>query len=39
MRDWLHVRDHAVAVEMVLKDATPGSIYNIGGNNEWKILI
>jgi len=36
VRDWLHVRDHAVAVETVLKDAAPGSVYNIGGNNEWQ---
>ncbi len=35
VRDWLHVRDHAIAVETVLKSATPGSVYNIGGNNEW----
>ncbi|MFA7404839.1 MAG: dTDP-glucose 4,6-dehydratase [Pelobacteraceae bacterium] len=36
IRDWLHVRDHAMAIETVLKNANPGSIYNIGGNNEWK---
>jgi len=36
VRDWLHVRDHATAVEVVLKTAPPGSVYNIGGNNEWK---
>lgn len=36
VRDWLHVRDHAVAVETVLKNGSPGSVYNIGGNNEWK---
>ncbi|MDD2308274.1 MAG: dTDP-glucose 4,6-dehydratase [Desulfuromonadaceae bacterium] len=36
IRDWLHVRDHAVAIETVLKKATSGSVYNIGGNNEWK---
>lgn len=36
VRDWLHVRDHAAAVETVLKQAAPGSVYNIGGNNEWK---
>lgn len=35
VRDWLHVRDHAAAVERVLKGAAPGSVYNIGGNNEW----
>jgi dTDP-glucose 4,6-dehydratase len=36
VRDWLHVRDHALAIEVVLKSAAPGSIYNIGGHNEWK---
>jgi len=36
VRDWLHVRDHASAIEVVLKTARPGSVYNIGGNNEWK---
>ena len=36
VRDWLHVCDHAVAIEVVLKTAAPGSVYNIGGNNEWK---
>ena len=36
VRDWLHVRDHAAAVETVLKQAVPGSVYNVGGNNEWR---
>ena len=36
IRDWLHVRDHSVAIEMVLKGGKPGEVYNIGGNNEWK---
>jgi dTDP-glucose 4,6-dehydratase len=36
VRDWLHVKDHAAAVEVILKTALPGSVYNIGGNNEWK---
>jgi len=36
VRDWLHVKDHAIAVETVLKKGLPGQIYNIGGNNEWK---
>ncbi|ABK99706.1 dTDP-glucose 4,6-dehydratase [Pelobacter propionicus] len=35
VRDWLHVSDHARAVEVVLKGAEPGAVYNIGGNNEW----
>jgi dTDP-glucose 4,6-dehydratase len=36
VRDWLHVKDHSRAVETVLKKGKPGSVYNIGGNNEWK---
>ncbi|HEY5974010.1 MAG TPA: GDP-mannose 4,6-dehydratase, partial [Geobacteraceae bacterium] len=36
VRDWLHVHDHAVAVETVLKRGAPGGVYNIGGNNEWQ---
>ncbi len=36
VRDWLHVRDHAVAVETVLMNGVPGGVYNIGGNNEWQ---
>lgn len=36
VRDWLHVQDHAAAIETVLKNARPGSVYNIGGNNEWQ---
>lgn len=34
IRDWLYVKDHNSAVEMVLRNAEPGEIYNIGGNNE-----
>jgi dTDP-glucose 4,6-dehydratase len=36
VRDWLHVKDHSVAIERVLKAGTLGGVYNIGGNNEWK---
>ena len=36
VRDWLHVKDHAIAVETILKKGLPGQIYNVGGNNEWK---
>jgi len=34
IRDWLHARDHAAAIETVLKKGAPGEVYNIGGNNE-----
>jgi len=35
VRDWLHVKDHASAIETVLRKGHPGGVYNIGGNNEW----
>jgi len=35
VRDWLHVKDHSVGIETVLKRGRPGEVYNIGGNNEW----
>jgi dTDP-glucose 4,6-dehydratase len=36
VRDWLHVKDHSRAVEIVLKRGVPGGVYNVGGNNEWR---
>jgi dTDP-glucose 4,6-dehydratase len=36
VRDWLHVKDHSAAIERVLKVGTPGEIFNVGGNNEWR---
>ncbi len=34
VRDWLHVEDHADALETVLMHAEPGDSFNIGGNCE-----
>jgi dTDP-glucose 4,6-dehydratase len=34
VRDWLHVRDHCMAVWMIMKHGTVGETYNIGGNGE-----
>jgi dTDP-glucose 4,6-dehydratase len=34
VRDWLHARDHAAGVELLLRAGTPGEAYNIGGSNE-----
>lgn len=36
IRDWLHVKDHCRAIDMVLHHGMPGEVYNIGGNNEKK---
>jgi dTDP-glucose 4,6-dehydratase len=35
-RDWLFVKDHAVAIDLVFHQGKSGSTYNIGGFNEWK---
>ncbi|MEI6211671.1 MAG: dTDP-glucose 4,6-dehydratase [bacterium] len=34
IRDWLHVEDHARALERVVTRGVPGRTYNVGGNNE-----
>ncbi len=36
VRDWLFVEDHANAIDVLFHKASPGSTYNIGGNNEWR---
>ncbi len=35
-RDWLFVKDHAVAIDLVFHEGKNGDTYNIGGFNEWK---
>ena len=34
VRDWLHVADHARALQTVFEAGTPGETYCIGGHNE-----
>jgi dTDP-glucose 4,6-dehydratase len=34
VRDWLHVEDHAAALQLVLERGAPGRSYNVGGNAE-----
>jgi dTDP-glucose 4,6-dehydratase len=38
IRDWLHVEDHAKAIEVIFFKGQEGETYNIGGGNEWKNL-
>ena len=38
IRDWLYVEDHCDAIWQVFTKAERGSIYNIGGNNEYSNL-
>ena len=35
-RDWLFVKDHATAIDLVFHESTDGETYNIGGFNEWQ---
>ena len=35
-RDWLWVKDHASAIDIIFHKGIIGETYNIGGNNEWK---
>ena len=34
VRDWIHVRDHNKAVELIMHKGKIGQVYNIGGNCE-----
>lgn len=34
VRDWLYVKDHCKAIDMILEKGRVGEVYNIGGHNE-----
>ncbi|MGG3738369.1 dTDP-glucose 4,6-dehydratase [Aeribacillus pallidus] len=34
IRDWLHVKDHCAAIDLVIHKGKSGEVYNIGGHNE-----
>ena len=34
VRDWIHVTDHCVAVDLIIHKGTSGEIYNVGANVE-----
>src|SRR5712664_1415837 len=34
VRDWLHVDDHAAALDLIAARGRPGEKYNVGGRNE-----
>ena len=35
-RDWLYVKDHALAIDLIFHKGKTGETYNIGGFNEWR---
>lgn len=34
VRDWIHAKDHAKALDLLLQKGEPGQVYNIGSDNE-----
>ena len=34
VRDWLYVKDHCRAIDMIVRNGKNGEIYNVGGNSE-----
>lgn len=34
VRDWIFVRDHCLALDLVLHEGTPGEVYNVGAGEE-----
>jgi dTDP-glucose 4,6-dehydratase len=34
VRDWLHVKDHCSAIDLIFHKGVAGDVYNVGGNNE-----
>ncbi|MGB3515852.1 MAG: dTDP-glucose 4,6-dehydratase [Elainellaceae cyanobacterium] len=38
IRDWLYVKDHCTALDVVIHKGQTGETYNVGGNNEVKNL-
>ncbi len=38
VRDWIHVHDHNVGVDLIVKHGRNGEVYNLGGHSEWTNL-
>lgn len=36
VRDWLYVKDHCKAIDLILHKGREGEVYNVGGHNERK---
>ena len=34
VRDWLYVKDHCIAIDLVMRKGRVGEVYNVGGHNE-----
>ncbi len=36
VRDWIYVEDHCKAIDMIIRKAAVGEVYNVGGHNEMR---
>ncbi len=36
VRDWLYVKDHCIAIDLIIHNGKIGEIYNVGGHNEMR---
>ena len=36
IRDWIHVKDHVNAIDIIFHKGKPGETYNVGASNEWR---
>lgn len=34
VRDWLYVKDHCRAIDLIIHKGRVGEVYNVGGHNE-----
>ena len=34
IRDWIHVNDHNIGVDLIIHNGKPGEVYNLGGHSE-----
>jgi dTDP-glucose 4,6-dehydratase len=34
VRNWLHVEDNCAAIDLVMRDGTPGGVYNVAGTTD-----
>ena len=34
VRDWLYVKDHCSAIDLIIRHGREGEVYNVGGHNE-----
>ena len=34
VRDWIYVKDHCTAIDLILHKGKIGEVYNVGGNSE-----